>query len=376
MHLNIKDAAIAYISSNDLMFKRSGIANYMCCALLKYLSNVTLINPPKIDINKVKQPMENSIKSSDGKRYDCSHSLSFSEKCADFLSKKIKEKKYDFIIAPSTSTEIALLETKIPVIYLSDSTFALMTCLYPDFSNLADISINEGNTIESLAIRKASLLLYPSNWAADSAINVYGAERSKVNVVQPGNFEYIPPLELVYEKKKSEDCLRILFISSEPDNDGISIAYDTAVELNKMGLKAKLILYGCTPKCDYSNELVEIIGFIDKKDNTEMLYRLYNSCNFALIPVKNDTYNEIHTEISSFGIPAIISDTGKVTRCENLLFETHNPKGQDFAKLINRLYKDENLYYSLVKSARKPFDESIDWNKWAQNVIELLNIKL
>jgi glycosyltransferase involved in cell wall biosynthesis len=376
MHLNIKDAAIAYISSNDLIFKRSGITNYMCRALLKYLSNVTLINPPKIDINKVKQSMGNTIKSSDGKKYDCSHSLSFSEKCSDFLSKKIKEKKYDFIISPSTSAEIALLETNIPVIYLSDSTFALMTCLYPDFSNLADISINEGNTIESLAIRKASLLIYPSNWAADSAINVYGAEKSKVIVVQPGNLEYIPPLELIYEKKKSKDCIRILFISSDWDSDGISIAYDTVVELNKMGLKAKLILYGCTPKCDYSNELVKIIGFIDKKDNAEMLYRTYDSCHFALIPEKNETYNEFHTEISAFGIPAIISDTGKLTKCESLLFETHNPKGQDYAKLIKRLYKDENLYYSLVKSARKSFDDSIDWNNWAQNVIELLNIKL
>lgn len=376
MHLNIKDAAIAYIPSNDLIFKRSGIANYMCRALLKYLSNVTLINPPKTDINKLKQSMGNTIKSSDGKKYDCSHSLSVSEKCADFLSKKIKEKKYDFIIAPSASTEIALLETKVPVIYLSDSTFALMTCLYPDFSNLSDISINEGNTIESLAIRKASLLLYPSNWAADSAINVYGAEKSKVNVVQPGNLEYIPPLELIYEKKKSKDCLRILYINSEPDNDRGSIAYDTAVELKKMGLKSKLIVYGCTPKYDYSNDLVEYVQFDDKKDNAEMLYRLYVSCHFVLIPEKNETYNKINTEISAFGIPTIISDTDKVIRCENLLFETNNPKGQDFAKLVNRLYKDENLYYSLVKSARKSFDESIDWNKWAQKVIELLSIKL
>ena len=371
--LNIKNAAFAYMSSNDFIFKRSGVKNFMSRVLLKYLNNVTFIEPPKVDINKVKQSMGDTFNNLKSKRYDFSHSLTISEKYADFLYKKLKEKKYDFIISPSTSTEIALLETKVPVIYLSDSTFALMTCLYPDFINLADISINEGNTIESLAIRKASILIYTSNWAANSAINVYGAEKKKVNVRQPGNLEYVPPLELVYEKKKSKDCIRILFISSDWNNNGGNVAYDTIVELNKMGLKAKLIVYGNPPE-NYSNDLIEIVQYDDK--NEDMLYGLYNSCHFALIPVKNETFNKIHAEISAFGIPSIISDTEKVTRCENLLFETHNPKGQDYAKLIKRLYKDENLYYNLVKFARKSFDDSIDWDKWAQNVIEILSNKL
>ena len=372
--MNIKNAAFACISSNELIFKRSGVKKFMCPYLLKYLNNVTLLEPPKTDINKVKQSMGDTLENLKGKRYDCSHSLTISEKYADYLEKKIKEKKYDFIIAPSTSTEIALLETKTPIIYLSDSTFAQMTCLYPDFSNLADISINEGNTIESLAIRKASLLLYPSNWAAESAINVYGAEKSKVNVVQPGNLEYVPPLELVNEKKKSKDCIRILFINTDWENDGGNIAYEAAVELNKMGLKAKLIVYGNPPECDYSNDLLEIVQFDNKniKDDEDILYKLYNSCHFSLQPVKNETCNKPYADISAFGIPSIIS-TGKAAKCEYLLFEIHNPRGLDYAKLINRLYKDENLYFSLVKSTRKSFDDSIDWNNWAKSVLELLN---
>lgn len=81
------------------------------------------------------------------------------------FEKRLKDKKYDYILAPAASTEIAYLKTSIPIIYYTDSSFGQLNEYYESFSNLFHFSAKESNYIEQKALLNAAFYAYPSEWA-------------------------------------------------------------------------------------------------------------------------------------------------------------------------------------------------------------------
>jgi len=74
---------------------------------------------------------------------------------------------------------------------------------HQEFSNLSQQAISELQIIESLALKRASLLVSSSEWAARSAIEHYDVDKQKVHIIPFGaNFEYSPAKEQALGKKK------------------------------------------------------------------------------------------------------------------------------------------------------------------------------
>lgn len=64
-------------------------------------------------------------------------------------------------------------------------------------------------------LAKASKLIYPSKWAANSAIFDYGVEPEKTEIIPFGaNLDTVPLIDKVLSKKHSLPC-RLLFIGRE-----------------------------------------------------------------------------------------------------------------------------------------------------------------
>ena len=83
---------------------------------------------------------------------------------------------------------------------------------YPAFSNLGQISVKRGNEIERRAIANSKLGLFASEWAANSAIKDYSADKSKVHVIPLGaNIDEALSRGLVLQKEKTNKC-RLLFL--------------------------------------------------------------------------------------------------------------------------------------------------------------------
>jgi hypothetical protein len=109
------------------------------------------------------------------------------------VERRLKQEIYDLVFSPST-IPIADLETDLPIVTYCDSTFAVMQDFYPEYSNLSRLTIRHGHQLERKAVRKATLLVYASDWAANSAITHYGASRQRVKVVPFGaNLDQTPP---------------------------------------------------------------------------------------------------------------------------------------------------------------------------------------
>ena len=76
--------------------------------------------------------------------------------------------------------------TSLPVIYFADANFKQMTGYYSGFGDGNPWMIREGNYIEQLGHDVSSLIIRSSQWAADSSINDYHSDPSKVFVLEFG----------------------------------------------------------------------------------------------------------------------------------------------------------------------------------------------
>ena len=300
------------------------------------------------------------------------YGLSFllAKKYAEVAKQRLKGQSFDIIVAPCGAPAIAFLETDIPIVLVEDATFAVLHDYYPAFSNLLERSIREANIIMDLAIKKASLLVYPSAWAAQSAIEDYHADKQKVHFRPFGaNFETIPPREIVEERKKS-DCCKLLFVGADWQRKGGDIAFETLLKLEEMGIQAELIVCGCTPPHMFSHERMTVIPFLDKSDERQRkeLEQLYLTSDFLLLPTRADCTPMVLCEANAFGLPVVTTHTGGVPEVvrdgENGFVLPYSARGAAYAEVIAQIYWDNQRYTELVRTSRATFDERLNWDAW------------
>ncbi|MGH8004575.1 MAG: glycosyltransferase, partial [Limisphaerales bacterium] len=231
---------IAFLASGDPCDRRywSGTPYYMARALEKNVGEVLLLGPVRLK-RRIAGKFFNRAARIFGKQYDYTNSIFMAKAFARAFARKLFGQHFDLIVAPAASTETAFLETDIPIVYTSDTTFARMVNYQPGFSNLLNRSICEGNLIEKSATGKASLLVYPTDWAARSAVSDYGADPKKVFVAPYGaNFEEPPASDVVLRRTKTERC-RLFFLGTHWERKGGPIAFDALLQLENLGIKAE-----------------------------------------------------------------------------------------------------------------------------------------
>ena len=372
---------IAFLTSTNVRDKHawSGIHYYMARALERNVGEVNCLGPVdlKFHIHKGRVLSFLSQKLVD-KRFDYTHSFSVAKEYAKVFSEKLKNKKYDLIFAPASSSEIAFLETKIPIVYLSDTTFANMVDYYPAYSKLTKKSLLQGHEIERRAITNAKFALYPSEWAANSALKDYNADKSKVHVIPMGaNIDEPPPCEKVLKKIKTGKCC-LLFLGVNWERKGGEVAFDCMVKMNDMGIETLLTVCGCIPPKKFSHTKMKVIPFINKNDKEQykQFENLLLNSDFLILPTKAECYGIVFCEASAYGLPSIVNDTGgvsgAVTNGKNGFLLPSNSTGNDYAKLIADVFRNDEKYDSLVKSSRNIFEMKLNWDAWAKKVKNLL----
>ncbi|MGZ5136023.1 MAG: glycosyltransferase, partial [Flavitalea sp.] len=165
-----------------------------------------------------------------------------------YFTLRLKFKKFDLIFISRGSVIIPFLKVNIPIIYTSDTTFHIMLDYYKQFTDVSQYQRRQGEFIEQTAISRSQLRIYPSEWAANSAIKHYGADPRTVVVIPSGaNFEEeVPSLDVLAKRLPSAIC-RILFIGKDWRGKGGDIALETVNILNNNGIPTTLTVIGCTP---------------------------------------------------------------------------------------------------------------------------------
>lgn len=304
------------------------------------------------------------------------HHRILSTSLARTFSPRVARSACDVIFAPNASPEISRLSTDIPIIYLTDINWADAVDYYRDYSSLFEFARSEGERIEAAAIKKANALIYPSIWAARTAIEHYKADPRKVHCIPYGaNFENedIPSREAALRHSLAGG-VALLWVGVDWQRKGGTIAYECLLELLSSGVDAKMVVCGCIPPERFRHPKIEVVPFLSKRNPAQKrrLSQLFQDANFLLFPTLAEAYGIVLCEASAHGVPSLARDTGGVgsalTNGENGYLFPPDATGKQYANKILEISRDGNSYERLVLSSRMAFEDRLNWDAWGRAV--------
>lgn len=373
---------IAYLSISDPLNKKiwSGNTYYIAKALQNDGHDVDFLGPFKLPyiLNKFLRAIAKFNRIIFRREYLAKCNLILSWYAAKQFQKKLKEKDYDCICVPSEPSAAAFLKTQIPIIYITDTTFKLISHYYSEFKKIPWLSKIEGNILERKTLKKSSSIIYSSIWAAESAVQDYNVPHEKILITPMGaNIDEIPDETSIYKKLENKE-LTLLFLGTDWQRKGGDIAFDTLKFLKySHGIKAKLIVCGCRPPAQIESANMEVIPFLNKnkKEDTSKLASLLSTAHFLFMPTRADCSLISAGEANAYGMPAITTETGGVAEVVkdgiNGYCLPYSANGNTYAALIAELFIDESRYKELIYTSRQHYEQSLNWQKWAEGFSEL-----
>jgi len=373
MDNGIKRFNIALLTALDAQDRRSwsGTYYYLAQSLQKYCGDVTFIGPlSAFSEMLVGRLTHKSAQLFLHKNFAFRHTYAVSKRYAKVADMRLAGEPFDVIFALSGATEIAFLQTDIPIVLVEDANFAVLRGYHQNFSYLLKSSAYQIDDIQKRGISKADMVLYPTAWAARAAIEYYHADKQKTHIIPFGaNLEKVPTRERVLARQRSDQC-RLLFIGVNWERKGGEIALETLSELEKLGIMAELTICGCIPPKGRSHPRMKIISYLDKNDEgqREKLEKLYMEADFFLLPTRNECFGIAMCEANAFGLPVITTQTGGVPEVvkngENGFTLPYSAKGDVYANIIARTYRDTSYYHYLVRASRAAYEERLNWDAW------------
>ncbi len=379
----VKRMKIGYVSAIDPNDKQSWSGTHFSIlnSLKKEGYDVDILGPsrPKLEllIGKILAVISQKIS---GKRFDYRHSNLLSKAYARYFEKKLKKKHFDFLIAPAASCEIAHLETQIPIVYVSDTTFKRSLGYHKALTNLSHKSEKVANAIEQLALTKSKLIIVSSEWAAESVKRDYGISKKHIRIIPFG-----PNMNKIPDKSKLKsnfdiNQIELLFPAVYWENKGGDIALNCLKKLQAKKINARLTVVGCIPPEEArKTKGLEYIAYLNKNDSTQLkqLQELFLRSDFLILPTRFDCTPVVFCEASAFGLPSLCSDTGGVRghihEGKNGFLFNYDDDGTGFAEKISELIDNPSEYEILRISSRKLFEEKLNWDQWRNHVLTAIN---
>ncbi|WP_022722503.1 glycosyltransferase family 4 protein [Rhodopseudomonas sp. B29] len=292
--------------------------------------------------------------------------------------RKIRAASADIVIAPAGSSFAGGLPAGVPLVYISDATFRLVENYHPNYRNMSRRARETAERLERETIARADLILYPSEWAARSAVNDYTADPAKVHVVPWGaNLDVAPDRHSVLGERKPGPC-RLLFVGANWEEKGADVAVGTLNELRSRGIDAELVICGCIPSKPSSYDCVTIIPFLNKSDpdQRQRLSGLYRDADFFLLPTRADCYGIVFCEAAAHGLPSIAPATGGVPSAirdgETGILLPPSGTQRDYAAVIADIFAQPAKLARMKVACRDAYETRLNWRAWASRVSSLI----
>ncbi|MCA9427679.1 MAG: glycosyltransferase family 4 protein, partial [Candidatus Omnitrophica bacterium] len=354
---------IGFLSKHDPTNPRawSGTPHYMLKALEDCGGEIQVLAP--IDVPWLEQAgraVNFASRTLLKKRIRAQEFLSLPKLYGGIGDRMISETDPDVLYCPAASSIIPFLKTDKPIVYTSDATFSLMRDYYDRFSDLWASSSEKANRFERLALERSDLIVYPTEWAAKSAVEDYGISRKKIRVVPYGaNLTEEP--DGVTDRFESDVC-RLLFLGVDWERKGGEIAFEALEFLTQKGLPVELVVCGCIPPENFNHPNLRVIPFLNKREREDRLrlIELLETSSFLLLPTRKECYGIVFCEASAYGLPSITTDTGGVsgvvTNGVNGYTLPPEDRGEAYGKLIYQLLENRENYLELRTKTRLEYD--------------------
>jgi glycosyltransferase involved in cell wall biosynthesis len=285
------------------------------------------------------------------------------------ILKELRSEKPDIVIVIMNSPLCAVLCDHFDTIHISDATFALLQDYYSSFATMNSMNKSLGNAIEKKAITKSKSCLFSSQWAADSAVDHYGAEVSSVHFIPWGCNNDL--LRFENTDYGARDECKLLYIGMDWKRKGGELAVQTVNALIGKGISAHLHIVGSAPLELGKHAAITYHGVLSKSDprDQEILNSLFLTSSFLLLPTRQDCTPMVFAEANCYGMPVISSDTGGISSIvksgENGFLLSDAAGANDYAELIDSIWRSNAAYKALRKSSYEYYLKVLNWRTWA-----------
>ena len=367
---------IALVSAADPGDRRtwSGSTFFMGRALEMHVGHVDAIGPMAIPGRAIKEKAARLIYRLFGRRTYPFRTLAAAGHYAREIRRRLARRSHDLIFAPAASVEIARLETDLPIVYVSDATFALMREVYPIFSSMPARSIEAEEFFERTALSRSRLILFPSQWAAHSASKGYGVGQERIRVIPFGaNLDRVPDRHAALGRR-IEGRVNILFLAKEWMRKGGSIALDTVKNLEARGIEAQLTVCGVSPPEGLRHPRMRVIPYLNKNvtADRERFEGILSESHLMLLPTRTECYGIVLCEANAYGLPVFTTRVGGIPSIVkdgvNGYLLPPSAGGEAFAERIATTVMDPEVYRALNQGARERYEKVLNWDAWAKAV--------
>ena len=294
-----------------------------------------------------------------------------SQNYARQIEKKLIASNADIALCPQNIVPIAYLNCKQPLVLWTDATMSSLINFYRHMENLCDENIKNIYKMEAAALNRCQLIMYTSDWAAQTAIQTYNIDASKVKVIPWGaNFECnrtFDDIQNLIKLKESRPC-KLLFIGVDWVRKGGNTALKVAKELNQNGLETELMVVGCKPKISEPlPDFVKVTEFIDKSQpqGIEQLSKLFAEAHFLILPTQADCTPHVFAEANSFGVPSLATNVGGIPTIiqDSLNGKTFSLDAStyEYCNYVQSLMANYSGYQELALSSFQQYQTRLNW---------------
>ncbi|HVU25999.1 MAG TPA: glycosyltransferase family 4 protein [Opitutus sp.] len=295
------------------------------------------------------------------------------------------DRSYDLIFSPG-SEAISRLVNVAPMTFCADATFANLVDYYWDFTGLSEEYRRKGHAQEAVALRRAALAVYSSEWAARSAIEDYGADPARVAVIPFGanvGTDNTRAEVMDWIRQRPAAPLRLLFVGRHWERKGGETVVATALCLIAHGHPVAVDIVGCdVPAKHRELPWLRAHGRLNQREPAAMakLRALFAQAHFVFVPSQAEAFGLIFAEAGAFGLPAIATRTGGIGTavrhdCNGLLLPLSSSPS-DYADAIVAAFSDPARYRAFCRRAFAEFETRLNWRTYCRRYFELVHERL
>jgi glycosyltransferase involved in cell wall biosynthesis len=379
---------VAYVTSYDAadLDAFNGSAYWVAECMRRQSIEVDLIGPLRKDAHRYAVGIKHRVyERLLHRRYDWQRDPLRVRAFGREIAAKLAERPADAVLSGVSpgSQPVAYLECREPIVIWTDATFAAAARQNRETLRLlARETRRAAYANERAALERAALVIYLSEWAAESARDAYDIPESKVEVLPFG-----PALEIEHgpddvgrliDARPSEPC-RLLLVGTKWRGKGADVAVEVTRRLNRSGLRTELDLVGCTPPPGATlPEYVHVHGFLRKSSQADLerLRHLYGAAHFFILPTRAEAFGVAFCEASAYGVPSVAPDVGGVASAvrsgHNGVLFTEGAGPEEYASVILETVADPARYRALARASFAEYQTRLNWTSIGRRLNTLL----
>lgn len=268
---------------------------------------------------------------------------------------------------------VPYLHVEVPIVHFSDVT-------YEQFRNYLGVKDKDQDAkaieLERLSLHKYSRIIYSSEWAKRNAVDYYGVDPGKFDVVE---FGANIPTPSVYQTEIDTSVCNLVFIGRNWKKKGGDKALNAYRKLKSEKFACTLTIIGSSPDVEPEEDPdLTVIPFLDKTkpNDLERLCTILYNAHFLVLPTEYDAFGIVLCEASAYGVPCLTTNVcgvGQVIReGKNGYLLSPSATADDYAGTIKTVFTDRENYLNLRLSSRREFETRLNWDVWAGRVNEIL----